>query len=61
MGFAMVVAIHSTSSSAVVVAASTHWVSTSEAATVASETEGTAFALASMAGSSVGLEELVRM
>jgi hypothetical protein len=43
------VAIHSASS----FAASARWVSASEAMTIASEIEGAAFALASMAGSSV--------
>jgi hypothetical protein len=48
----MVVAVHSVSSSAMVVAASACWVSASKAAAVASEIEGAAFALASVAGSS---------
>jgi hypothetical protein len=48
----MVVAIHSASSSAVVVTASEHWVSASRAATIAFEIEGNAFALASTTGSS---------
>jgi hypothetical protein len=48
-----VVAIHSTGSSTTVVIASACWVSTSIATTVASIIEGAAFALASVAGSSM--------
>jgi hypothetical protein len=53
VGSVIAVAIHSTGSSAVVVTSSQRWVSTSEAVAVTSGIEGTAFALASMAGSSV--------
>jgi hypothetical protein len=53
MGSVMAVVVHSAGSFAMVVAASERWVSTSEAVTVASEIEGTAFALASMASSSM--------
>jgi hypothetical protein len=45
--------VHSTSSSAAVVAALEHWVSASEAATIASGIGGAAFALAFAAGSYV--------
>jgi hypothetical protein len=47
------VATYSTGSSAAVVIASEHWVSTSRAAVIASKIEGTAFAMASVAGSFV--------
>jgi hypothetical protein len=53
VGSVMVVAIHSTGSSTTVVIASACWVSTSIATTVASIIEGAAFALASVAGSSM--------
>jgi hypothetical protein len=53
VGSVMAVAIHSTGSSAAVVAASEHWVSASGVVVVASEIEGAAFALASMASSSM--------
>jgi hypothetical protein len=53
VGSDVVVAVYSTGSSAVVVAASERWVSASEAMTVASRIGGTAFTLASAAGSSV--------
>jgi hypothetical protein len=52
MGSIMAVATHSADSSTAVVAASVCWVSTSEAIAVASEIEGAAFALASVASSS---------
>jgi hypothetical protein len=53
VGSIMAVAIDSTNSSVAVVAASERWVSTFEAATIASGIKGAAFALASAAGSSV--------
>jgi hypothetical protein len=53
MGSIVAVVVHSAGSFAMVVAASERWVSTSEAVTVASEIEGTAFALTSMASSSM--------
>jgi hypothetical protein len=53
VGSVMAVAAHSTGSSATVVAASAHWVSTFDFAVVASRIEGAAFAFASAAGSSV--------
>jgi hypothetical protein len=49
----MVVAIHSIYSSAAVVTASERWVSTFRATTIASQLEGTAFALAYVADSSM--------
>jgi hypothetical protein len=49
----MAVVAHSAGSSTAVVAASAHWVFASEAVVVASKIEGAAFALTSMAGSSV--------
>jgi hypothetical protein len=52
-GSIVVVVVHSIGSSVVVIATSEHWVSTSGAVAIASEIEGTAFALTSMAGSSV--------
>jgi hypothetical protein len=53
VGSIMAVAEYSIGSSTAVVATSAHWVSTSEAATIASGIEGTAFALPLLAGSSV--------
>jgi hypothetical protein len=53
VGSALAVDVHSIGSSAAVVIASTRWVSVSEAAAVASEIEGTANTLASVAGSSM--------
>jgi hypothetical protein len=53
VGSTMAVAIHFACSSAMVVATFEHWVSTSEAAVVASRIEDAASALASTADSSV--------
>jgi hypothetical protein len=53
VGSVMVVVAHSAGSSTAVVAASVHWVFASEAVVVAFKIEGAAFALTSMAGSSV--------
>jgi hypothetical protein len=53
VGSTMAVAIHFACSSAMVVATFEHWVSTSEAAIVASRIEDAASALASAADSSV--------
>ena len=53
MGSTVVVAIHFAGSSVVVVAVSERWVSTFRATTIASQLEGTAFALPLVAGSSV--------
>jgi hypothetical protein len=55
VGFVMAVVVHSTSSSAMVVVASERWVSASEALAIASKIEGAAFAfaLASVASSSM--------
>jgi hypothetical protein len=52
VGSTVVLAAHSVSSSAAVVAASECWVSASRAAAIASKIEGAVFALASTAGSS---------
>jgi hypothetical protein len=52
VGSAMAVAIHFAGSIAAVVATSKHWASASRVAPIASEVEGTAFALALVAGSS---------
>jgi hypothetical protein len=52
MASVMAVAIHSACSSAAVVAVSKRWVSASRAMVVASEIEGIAFALSSVARSS---------
>jgi hypothetical protein len=49
----LVVAVHSTSSSAVLVAISVHWVSRFGIAAVAHEIKGATIALASMVGSSM--------
>jgi hypothetical protein len=53
VGSALAVAVHSIGSSAAVVIASARWVSVFEVAAVASEIEGTANTLASVAGSSM--------
>jgi hypothetical protein len=53
VGSEATVAVHSTGSSATVVAASEYWVLASEAAAVASGIGGASFALASVAGSSM--------
>jgi hypothetical protein len=52
VGSDVVVAIHSTGSSAKVVTTSEHWVSASEAVAIASRIGGATFALASVADSS---------
>jgi hypothetical protein len=52
-GSIVAVVVHSSCSSTVVVSGSEHWVSTFKVVAIASEIEGAAFALASVAGSSV--------
>jgi hypothetical protein len=61
VGSIMVVAAHSTGSSAAVVAAFAHRVLAYETTVVASGIGGAAFALAYVAGSSAVVEELVRL
>jgi hypothetical protein len=53
VGSLVAVVVHSAGSSALVVAASEHWVSASRVVAVASKIEGAAFVLASVADSSM--------